>query len=838
MNPVESSPAARLSWRRGLGALAALFLLAAGHAAFPESLAVGQCLAIGQIGRGGRSAVHTDAVEAQIIAGTWRRPAAGDAVLMPDASSRVWTPITTSQDGWFADAALREGYAYVPVTVATNRVMLLEAAGDNLAYVNGEPRAGDPYQYGYVQLPVALHAGTNDLLFQCSRGRLKVVLADLRAPVAFNLGDPTLPDLIAGTKVDAWGAVVVVNATPETQQGLFIRAAIAGGPAVETQVPAIAPLSVRKIGFRLRGKAPRSGDKAALQLTLVDPARGGRKMLDSAKTDLRVRRPGQTQKRTFISDIDGSVQYWALNPAQPVHRTDPAPALFLSVHGASVEAIGQADAYSPKSWGHLAAPTNRRPYGFDWEDWGRLDALEVLNLAEAELHPDPQRIYLTGHSMGGHGAWQLGALFPDRFAAIGPSAGWISFSSYAADRPRTNATPVEALLQRAIATSDTLLLQTNYLQAGVYILHGTDDDNVPVAEARRMTNVLGAFHHDFQYHEQPGAGHWWDVSDEPGADCVDWAPMFDFFARHVIPTDASVREINFATVNPGVSATCHWLEIGQQVHPLARSAAKVRWDPGQRRFVGTTINIMRLAFRLNHVNPGEPLKVELDGQTLDKIAWPPAGKLWLQCEDDRWRVASEPSPALKSPRRSGPFKDAFRHRMMFVYGTAGTPEENAWAFAKARFDAETFWYRGNGSVEVTPDTAFQTRAETNRSVILYGNADSNRAWRDLLSDSPVQVRRGEIKIGGRTLSGDDQACLFLRPRTGSAAACVGVVSGTGVTGMKLTDRLPYFLSGVGYPDCTVIGPEMLSEGAKGVRAAGFFGNDWSVDQGEFAWREN
>ncbi len=838
MNLFPSSLAAGFCWRLGVGALAMLFVLGEGRAASADGIVVGNCLAIGRVGRGGRSAVHTDAVEAQLIAGKWPRPAVGDALLLADGSSRVWTQITPNKDGWFEDGAFRDGYAYVPVVVETNRVMLLEAAGDSLAYVNGEPRAGDPYQYGYVQLPVALHAGTNDLLFQCSRGRLKVRLAAPRAPVAFNLGDPTLPDLIAGTKLDTWAAVVVVNATPGTQRDLRVRAAIAGGPTVETRLPTIPPLSVRKIGFRLRGKAPPSGDKAVLQLTLLDGKRGGHTALDSAKMDLRIRRPEQTQKRTFISDLDGSVQYWALNPAQPLHRTDPAPALFLSVHGASVEAIGQADAYSPKNWGHLAAPTNRRPYGFDWEDWGRLDALEVLDLAEAELHPDPQRIYLTGHSMGGHGAWQLGALFPDRFAAIGPSAGWISFSSYADEGRFTNATPVEALLQRATATSDTLLLETNYLQAGVYILHGSADDNVPVTEARRMTNVLGTFHRDFQYHEQPGAGHWWDASDEPGADCVDWAPMFDFFARHVIPTDASLREINFATVNPGVSATCHWLEIGQQVHPLERSAVTVRWDPGKRRFVGTTLNVARLAFRLNHVKPGAPLRVELDGQTLDRIPWPPAGRLWLQHEEDRWRVASEPSPTLKGSLRSGPFKDAFRHRMMFVYGTAGTPEENAWALAKARFDAENFWYRGNGSVEVIPDTAFQRRGETNRSIILYGNADSNRAWPELLGDSPVQVRRGEIIIGGRTLSGDDQACLFLRPRPGSAVACVGVVSGTSVVGMRLTNRLPYFLSGVGYPDCTVIGPEMLSEGARGVRAAGFFGNDWSVDQGEFAWREH
>jgi len=813
--------------------LALILILSPIPAGRAETLTLRHGLAVAGGGRGGRSPVHTDAIEAEIISGKWQRPVDGDSVQLPDGSSRQWRPIEADTNGWFADESWRGGYAYVPVTVETNSVMLLEAAGDDVAYVNGEPRAGDPYEYGYLHLPAALHAGTNDLLFRCSRGRFKVVLATPVAPTALDLADQTLPDLIAGAKADTWGAMLVVNATAETRNDLAIRAAIAGQHATETPVPTIAPLSARKVGFRMRGKTPGSGDTAPVALTLLA---GKRQVLHSATAKLRIRRPEQTQKRTFISNIDGSVQYWALNPAQPISSAAPSPALFLSVHGASVEAIGQADAYSPKSWGHLVAPTNRRPYGFDWESWGRMDAMEVLDLAKTQLHADPQRIYLTGHSMGGHGAWQLGALFPDRFAAVGPSAGWISFFSYADARRFTNASQVEALLQRATAASDTLTLEINYLQEGVYILHGADDDNVPVTQARTMAERLGKFHHDFQYHEQPGVGHWWDVSDEPGADCVDWAPMFDFFAHHVIPTDQSLRQINFTTVNPGISASCHWLEIEQQTEPLKKSVADVRWDPGKRRFVGRTENIARLAFSLDHVKPGQSLKVELDGQTLDKIPWPSAPKLWLQHAEGPWGLTSELSSARKGPHRYGPFKEAFCHHMLFVYGTRGTPEENAWAFNKARLDAELFWYRGNGSVDVIPDAAFNAGAAPDRGVVLYGNADSNGAWPALLADSPVQVRHGEIKVGSRSSAGDDQACLFLRPRPGSAVACVAVVSGTGVTGMRLTDRLPYFLSGVEYPDVTVIGSEMLKHGSKGVRVAGFFGSDWSVETGEFAWR--
>jgi hypothetical protein len=191
----------------------------------------------------------------------------------------------------------------------------------------------------------------------------------------------------------------------------------------------------------------------------------------------------------------------------------------------------------------------------------------------------------------------------------------------------------------------------------------------------------------------------------------------------------------------------------------------------------------------------------------------------------------------KGPKRNGPFKEAFNHRMVFVYGTRGTAAENDWAYAKARFDAESWLYRGNGAVDLIADSEFDAAVDPDRGVILYGHAESNGAWIDLLGKSPVQVKRGSITIGGREVRGEDLACLFLRPRPGSRVACVGVVSGTGMPGLRLTDRVPYFLAGVAFPDCTMFGVETLRDGVKGVRATGYFGNDWSVEHGEFAWAE-
>jgi hypothetical protein len=193
--------------------------------------------------------------------------------------------------------------------------------------------------------------------------------------------------------------------------------------------------------------------------------------------------------------------------------------------------------------------------------------------------------------------------------------------------------------------------------------------------------------------------------------------------------------------------------------------------------------------------------------------------------------------ALKGPHRYGPFKDAFRNRFMLVYGTRGDEQENAWAAAKARFDAETFWYRGNGAVDIVSDVEFDRAAAADRGVILYGNATTNAAWSTLLAASPVQVERGRIRIGARELRGDDVGALFLQPRPDSDVACVAVVGGTGVRGMRLADRMPYFVSGVGYPDLLVVESAMLSAGNAGVLAAGFFGPDWSVEHGEIMFRD-
>jgi len=788
-----------------------------------------------------RSAGAIDPVEHAIVMGTWAPPKAGDEFRSP-LGQHQWREAKADENGWILHDDIPDGYAYASVEVADERVMILEAFGHRMVYVNGLPRPGNLYGYkdtyeswephfDYSLLPVRLHAGRNHLLFLGGRvDRIKARLIEPKAVAFLNTRDLTIPDLIVGQEVNTWAGVVIVNATLEPLERPFITASVGGKRGTRKIHGIIPPLTIRKVPVRLFGDAPEATGEVEVKLALGYGRKA--KIVDEATITLAARERHENQRRTFISRIDGSVQYFGFNPAQDL---DPGrrAALFLSVHGAGVEAVNQSGAYRGKTWGHIVAPTNRRPYGFNWEDWGRLDAMETLDRVEKALDVDPDRIYLTGHSMGGHGTWHLGALYPDRFAALGPSAGWISFWSYRPSREVAMETPLDEMLMRATLPSHTLDLAPNYASLGIYILHGADDDNVRAEQSHIIVERLEELgHRDFVYHEEPDAGHWWDKNDEAGADCVDWPPMFDFFAQHARPGRDRVREVSFRTPGPGVSATHHWLTIEAQHRQYKMSSAELRVDPEKRRFVGTTENIARMTLRTSMLEAGEDVTLHLDGQELS-IADP--GVLTLVHDGTSWRGGETAPPSAKGPLRSGAFKSVFNHDVLFVMGTTGTPEETAWAMAKARFDAEQFWYQGNGSIEIVPDTNFDASRHPDRSIILYGHRGSNAAWDALLENCPVAIERGRVIVGERTMEGDDIGVLFVYPRAGSDDASVGVVAGTGLSGMRLTNARPYLNPGFAYPDLTLMRAGTRADDGGIVVGAGFFGNDWSVESGEFAW---
>ncbi|AFN74828.1 alpha/beta hydrolase related protein [Melioribacter roseus P3M-2] len=789
--------------------------------------------------------ITPDPIVASIVTGSWKEPTTGQKVKKGDKLIGEWKEIDSDENGWFKAPELRNGYVYMKFNSDKNRIVLLEAMGHSFVFINGTMRSGNPYRtkdtyesweprFDYSLIPVEIKKGVNHLVFRCNRsGALKVKIHQNTPPILFSEEDLTIPDLIVNKPASSYGAILLINAGKSKLNNLYIKtysdnSAIKNIPAY-SKLPVINPLSVYKAPFKIELPEVNKKEAVRLNIELVEKSTGVEKTLLSEQIELKVVDEYETRRETFVSKLDGSVQYYAVNP--PIDLKNK-PALFLSLHGAGVEAINQANSYGHKNWGYIVSPTNRRPYGFNWENWGRVDALEVMEIALKKFNIDRERVYLTGHSMGGHGTWQLGINYPDRFAAIGPSAGWISIWSYRI-RNLIDTSDVKEMLVRSSKQSDTYEFARNLVKNGIYVIHGDADDNVPISQAESMLEIVSKFHKDYEFHIEKGAGHWWDNSDEDGADCVDWMPMFDFFARHSAPKKHMIRNVEFTTANPAVSSKYFWIEIINQEKQQKLSKVNFTLEYGKRVIKGKTENVSYLAFDLSVLNPGAPVSVEIDGRKIENIPIPSDYKLFLCKNDGVWEITGKPAAESKNPLRLGNIREVLNNNVLFVYGTHGSKDENKWAFEKSRFDAEYLWYQGNAAIEVIEDDQFDPLVYKDRNVVLYGNAETNSAWNKLLKDSPVNVEKGKIKIGDKIFYGKDLSCLMIRPRRDSDIASVAVLAGAGIKGMKLAELAQFYHPYLSFPDLVVYDSKIIESDDQGVRFIGYFGNDWSIEKGEF-----
>jgi predicted esterase len=797
--------------------------------------------------RYGREAIYTDELAYRLYTGTLKTPVAGDTIGITDrklpivwqvaeadslnrlrprggAANRGGAPAGPGVMPGAFRGGLGQGGAYTYLTYQSPKAQtaLLNIKGNSGVFVNGEQHTGDPYSMGYLYIPVPLKKGLNEFYV---RGVSVVASVTFPVkPVTLNPEDPTLPFVVPGLQSGVLqGAISILNTSTKPLTGLLIKT-ILQGKQYSIGVPVVPALSSRKVPFSFDGSGVNAKGKYECFITLLDKG----KTLDETKLTIEAVNPAEQYNSTFTSAIDGSLQYYSVTPQSSTNTSNAS--LFLSVHGAGVEAINQARAYKPKDWGTLVAATNRRPRGFNWEDWGRLDALEVLDIAKARYKPDPQHIYLTGHSMGGHGTWFLGATYPDKWAAIAPCAGYPTLKGYgSADGliPDSSSNLLEQLLLRSGNQSDVLKLVNNYKAHGVYIFHGDDDRTVSVNYARQMRKLLGEFHADLSYYEYPGGSHWF--SDES----VDWKPLFDFFKWHKLLPDSSVNTIDFTTSSPGISASFRWATIQQQQHPLQYSRLQLRRNKATRSISGTTDNVRLLQFKLTDFVAGTPVQISLDGgAAISYTTKSNADSVLLLKEGAAWSLAAQPDGWQKNPQRYGTFKDAFNHNMVFVYGTSGSASENAWSLGKATFDAETWYYRGNGAVDIIADKDFSLDKYKDRSVILFGNKNSNSAWGVLLSDCPIQVERNKITAGSKSWQGDDLATYFIWPIRSSAIASVAVISGSGVKGMQAASANQYFAGASGFPDFMIYGLKMLQTGAPELKMAGFYDHNWQLSEAE------
>ena len=691
-----------------------------------------------------------------------------------------WKSVTQAENGSWGDFQRKFGYAVARFYETESRLLVIQPDLALRVYLNGQSQPGDPYGSGRMRVGLKTQVGENVLVIYAfgGRGNPKSKLWVTPNEVFFNSRDRTFPDLRAGDSSKSYLGLQVAFGAETDIRNLSARVVESEHFEPTTlQYPHIHPEATTQIGFELKPKKAfeAAGEDIKIRLRLesfdLEHAYEFETQLTTTSTDAKYR-------KSFRSDVDHSIQYYGVVPPSNFSE-DKDYGLVLSLHGASVEAIGQARAYSKKDWAYIIAPTNRRPFGFDWEEWGHLNGLRAFEDARATFKIDDTKTHVTGHSMGGHGTWHFGVHHPGLFATVNPSAGWNSFQTY-------GGSPAPSFpFDRARAHSTTNNYLANLYQRGVFILHGGADNNVPVSEGRNMYAAVRNVTEDATYHEEPGKGHWWDGDNAPGVDCVDWTEMFDFMeARTIDPV-----ELDFEFRSPGAhySASHSYVTLRSSVSPMAdmqlkssRSGNTVQLD---------TTNVRSMSLDGAKLAAKQVTEIIVDGSTFTVTAEP---------------IDIGPSNG-KTKDVQGPYNQVFHRPFCFVY----YPHEDD-VYKQYVMNQITYWsIIGNGHACALPSSSLTPNLSNNYNLIHVGGST------DVLApfNSPIAWNNDSIEIDDESYI---QAAFFMVfPSGGRLSAVLNTTRGN----ENLLYSLNPFSSRNGMPDFLIWSPN-------GLRAGGHFDSDW------------
>jgi len=251
----------------------------------------------------------------------------------------------------------------------------------------------------------------------------------------------------------------------------------------------------------------------------------------------------------------------------------------------------------------------------------------------------------------------------------------------------------------------------------------------------------------------------------------------------------------------------------------------------------TTHGIAALALDRDQalIDDGAPVVVGVD---TNRIVFQAGEPIELHKDRTTWRAGPARHDGLyKHGSTTGPIPDVFHDPLLFVWG-ASDPTQ-----ARANEEVARAWAHGRGGARVDypllSDAEFYSRGEpleNDRALFLVGNAQSNRVVRELEESFPIRIDGNRVLLGTKRIEADDGPAevsqlgvAFIRPNPRRADRYVVVVEGVGPLGtwraLSLPEMLPDF---VVYDRGLTPARGMLLLGAGSFRAAGFFGNDWSL----------
>jgi hypothetical protein len=514
------------------------------------------------------------------------------------------------------------------------------------------------------------------------------------------------------------------------------------------------------------------------------------------KQDVSLHRSTGLVVRGYRSQIDNSAQPFGLVIPTDHDFVKPCP-LYVWMHGRGDKSTDLHFLYERATkQGQIAPPGaivvhvfGRQCVGY--KAAGEQDVHEAVKAVEAGYKIDRNRKVLMGFSMGGAGAWQVGAHLATDWVAISPGAGFVDTLRY----QRLNPEKIPEYEQTLWGLNDVPAYVRNLFNTNVIAYSGELDKQREAAvimeeafksEGRELTHLIG-----------PGVEHKY----EPKTLAELLKQLDDIVAKGQDPFPANVhfqtRTLRYNRQGWVIVDALeeHWRDskidgtrVGDQITVQTKNIRRFRLMPLPR---GPVDDEQRLkASKIQYVIDGQKLTPREDGEGL----WAGNRLAAFVKRDGRWQwhpqneAVREANTLIKQKRSQGPIDDAFVDPFLVVTptGTSKNPQFQAWVdFELTHFrDRWRSVMRG----ELPEKRDVDVRATDERrgvNLVLFGDPDSNSVMARLLEETPIKFNGGTWTFGKQSFDGKRFVPLAIYPRTG-ASGCI--VLNSGLTFREAHDR--------------------------------------------------
>ncbi|MEC7566702.1 MAG: sulfatase-like hydrolase/transferase [Planctomycetota bacterium] len=537
--------------------------------------------------------------------------------------------------------------------------------------------------------------------------------------------------------------------------------------------------------------------------------------------------------RGYYSSIDGSAQPYGLEIPADIDFSEPVP-LYVWLHGRGDKTTDVHFIHQRMTRKGRIAPPNAivvHPFGrhcMGFKSAGEIDVLECIENVKQQYKIDEQRIVLMGFSMGGAGAWHIGAHYTDRWVAVSPGAGFAETKEYIKlppeDYPAT-------YTQTLWGTYDVPLYVRNLFNTPVVAYSGEVDKQIQaarvmerafVSEGRELTHIIG-----------PKMGHQYD----PASLTNIMKRMNEAVSKGQSDTRAEVhlqtRTLRYGRMHwiQALALEQHWVDSRIDAEILGNGDIHIQTSNI------TCFHITKDAYPISDSGAqSRTLTIDDEKFTLPSRAAKKDVSIYTKVENV-WKQGDQRGEILsKRPRLQGPIDDAFMAPFLVVLpsGKSAHPEVERWV----KFELQHFlhrWktlYRGIPRMKLDKDVTSDDQHQYH--LILWGDYQSNHLIQSLLSldrfnasggDSHFQWDSKILTVNGKSYPARVHVPMMIT--TNPHAPTRYIVLNSGPTHREGHDRTNS-LQNPKLPDWAVINlkttPNDQTPGA--VVDAGFFNELW------------